>query len=71
MNSSFALSYYKCVVLLFFIKRIIEPISGDIINIVTCTVLLKGGKISIPTGRHVDNDFIPGLKTKLIFSGFS
>jgi hypothetical protein len=35
MNSSFALSYYKCVVLLFFIKRIIEPISGDIINIVT------------------------------------
>jgi len=35
MNSSFALSYYKCVVLLFFIKRIIEPISGDVINIVT------------------------------------
>jgi hypothetical protein len=29
-----------------------------------CTVVLKGGTISMPTGRHVDNDFIPGLKTK-------
>jgi hypothetical protein len=29
-----------------------------------CTVVVKGGTISMPTGRHVDNDFIPGLKTK-------
>jgi hypothetical protein len=32
-----------------------------------CTVLLKGGTISMPMGRHVDNDFIPGLKTKTDF----
>ena len=32
-----------------------------------CTVLLKGGTISMPTGRHVDNDVIPGLKTKTYF----
>ena len=32
-----------------------------------CTVLLKDGTISMPTGRHVDNDFIPGLKTKSDF----
>jgi hypothetical protein len=32
-----------------------------------CTVVLKGGTISMPTGRHVDNDFIPGLKTKTDF----
>jgi hypothetical protein len=25
-----------------------------------CTLMLKGGTISMPTGRHVDNDFIPG-----------
>ena len=25
------------------------------------------GTISMPTGRHVDNDFIPGLKTKTDF----
>jgi hypothetical protein len=27
----------------------------------------KGGTISMPTGRHVDNDFIHGLKTKTYF----
>jgi hypothetical protein len=32
-----------------------------------CTVLLKGGTISMPTGRHVNSDFIPGLKTKTNF----
>jgi hypothetical protein len=32
-----------------------------------CTVVLKGGTISMPTGRHIDNDFIPGLKTKTDF----
>jgi hypothetical protein len=32
-----------------------------------CTVVLKGGTISMPMGRHVDNDFIPGLKTKTDF----
>ena len=32
-----------------------------------CIVLLKGGTISMPTGRHVDNDVIPGLKTKTYF----
>ena len=32
-----------------------------------CTVVLKGGTISMPMGRHVDNDFIPGLKTKTGF----
>jgi hypothetical protein len=34
MNSSFALSYYKCMTHLYFINRILEPISGDVINIV-------------------------------------
>jgi hypothetical protein len=28
---------------------------------------LKGGTISMPTGRHVDNDCIPVLKTKTDF----
>ena len=28
-----------------------------------CPVVLKGVTISMPTGRHIDNDFIPGLKT--------
>jgi hypothetical protein len=28
------------------------------------TVVLKGGTIAMPMGRHVDNDVIPGLKTK-------
>jgi hypothetical protein len=32
-----------------------------------CTVVLKGGTISMPTGRHVDNVFVPGLKTKTDF----
>ena len=32
-----------------------------------CTVVLKGGTISMATGRHVDNDFIPGLETKTDF----
>ena len=27
----------------------------------------KGGTISMPTGRHIDNDFIPGLKTNSDF----
>jgi hypothetical protein len=38
-----------------------------------CTGVLKGGTISMPTSRHVDNDFIPGLRTKksYILSGFS
>jgi hypothetical protein len=31
MNTSFALSYYKCI----FINGILEPISGDVINVVT------------------------------------
>jgi len=35
MNSSFALSYYKFMTHLYFINRILEPISGDVINIVT------------------------------------
>jgi hypothetical protein len=30
-----------------------------------CTVVLKGGTISMSTGRYIDNDFIPGLKTKM------
>ena len=34
-------------------------------------MVLKGGTISMPTGRHVDNVFIPGLKTKTDFNGFS
>ena len=33
-NSSFTLSYYKCMAHLYFINRILEPISGDVINIV-------------------------------------
>ena len=32
-----------------------------------CTVVLKGGTISMPTDRHVDKDFIPSLKTKTDF----
>ena len=28
-----------------------------------CLVVLKGATISMPTGRHIDNDFIPDLKT--------
>ena len=35
-----------------------------------CTVVLKSGTISMPTGKQVDNDFIPGLKTKTVFGGF-
>jgi len=35
MNSLFALSYYKCMTHLYFINIILEPISGDVINIVT------------------------------------
>ena len=35
VNSSFALSYYKCTTHLYFINIIFEPISGDVINIVT------------------------------------
>jgi hypothetical protein len=31
------------------------------------TEVLQGGTISMSTGRHVDNDFIPGLKTKTDF----
>ena len=38
MNSSFALSYYKCMTHLYFINRILEPISGDVINIVTLSM---------------------------------
>ena len=38
MNSSFALSYYKYMTHLFFINRILEPISGDVINIVTLSM---------------------------------
>ena len=32
-----------------------------------CTVLLNGDTISMPTARHVDNDFISSLKTKTDF----
>ena len=32
-----------------------------------CTVLLKGDTISMPTGRHIDNDFISSLKIKIDF----
>ena len=32
-----------------------------------CTVVMKSGAISMSAGRHVDNDFIPGLKTKTDF----
>jgi hypothetical protein len=32
-----------------------------------CTVVLKGGTISMPTDRHVDNVFIPSLKTTTDF----
>jgi hypothetical protein len=32
-----------------------------------CTVVLKGGTISMPTGSHLDNVFIPGLKTTTDF----
>ena len=32
-----------------------------------CTVVQKGGTISMPTGRHVDNNFIPDLKTETEF----
>jgi hypothetical protein len=32
-----------------------------------CTVLLKGDTISMPMGRHVDNDFISSLKIKTDF----
>jgi hypothetical protein len=32
-----------------------------------CTMVLKDGIISMPTGNNVDNDFIPGLKTKTDF----
>ena len=32
-----------------------------------CRVVLKGGTISMPMGRHVDSDFVPGLKTNTDF----
>jgi hypothetical protein len=35
MNSSFALSYYKCMTHLYCIYIILEPIFSDVINIVT------------------------------------
>ena len=38
MNSSFTLSYYKRITHLYFINRILEPISGDVINIVTVSM---------------------------------
>lgn len=29
-----------------------------------CTLMMKGGTILMATGRHVDNEFIPGLNKK-------